>query len=170
MEQVELPTVPPGTAERLNGKRNKTPPPDAGNKLPNRAFWLSRDLMNGTAPVCRWSDRLCCGACTNWTELGRSMTLEPASTLRPFFGEASGGVEKQVRAGVDLTFGQSGQVELLVRNGVGNHCWRAVQADWTGFTFVLWGNIAGVTDSEFLPSALGIGLEQTCGRVRAGVM
>ena len=102
-------------------------------------------------------------------EAGRSFQFGKASTLRPFV-EARAGVETMVRAGVDWTYGALGRSELLVRDGVSGQRYRVVQADWTGFSFVLGADIARVTDSEFLPADRGIALEDTRERVRAGVM
>ncbi|WP_299648754.1 lipid A-modifier LpxR family protein [uncultured Tateyamaria sp.] len=102
-------------------------------------------------------------------EAGRSFQVGKASSLRPFV-EARAGVETLVRAGVDFTYGGLGQGELLVRDGVSGQRYRVVQADWTGFSFVVGADIARVSDSEFLPSERGIGLEETRERVRAGVM
>lgn len=102
-------------------------------------------------------------------EGGRRLTLGERSSLRPFV-EARAGVETLARVGFDWTYGALGQSELLIRDPVTGHRYRAVTSDWSGYSFVLGGDIAYVEDSEFLPDNRGPALEQTRERVRAGVM
>lgn len=102
-------------------------------------------------------------------EAGRNFAVGQSASLRPFV-EARAGVETLVRAGVDFTYGGLGQGELLVRDGVSGQRYDVIRSDWTGFSFVLGGDVARVTDSELLPASSGLDPEDTRERLRAGVM
>jgi hypothetical protein len=102
-------------------------------------------------------------------ETGQSFDLGSRTTLRPFV-EGRAGVETLVRAGFDLTFGELGRDELLVRDSVTGQRYRAITSDWTGYSFVLGADLAHVTASDFLPDDRGIGLSSSRERLRAGVM
>lgn len=102
-------------------------------------------------------------------EMSRDVALTPNLHLRPFV-EGRAGAETMVRAGVDLTFGQIGQRELLVRESVTGQRYRVVRdEDVTGFTFLLGADIAHVADSIYLPEERGYELTESRDRVRAGV-
>ncbi|QUJ76856.1 DUF2219 family protein [Sulfitobacter albidus] len=102
-------------------------------------------------------------------EMGRTLTLSPDLTLRPFV-EARAGAETMVRAGADLTFGGVGAGELLVRESVSGHRYRVIQnADPTGFSFLLGADFAHVADSQYLPDDDGFELTDSRDRLRAGV-
>ncbi|MBY5933822.1 lipid A deacylase LpxR family protein [Tateyamaria omphalii] len=102
-------------------------------------------------------------------EAGRSIAVGGASTLRPFV-EARAGVETMVRAGVDFTYGSLGHGDLLIRDSVSGQRYRAVEGEWSGYSFVLGADIARVSDSKLLPSDRGVTAEDVRERVRAGVM
>lgn len=102
-------------------------------------------------------------------ETGQSFALGGRSNIRPFI-EGRAGVETLVRAGFDLTFGELGRDELLVRDSVTGQRYRAITGDWTGYSFVLGADIAHVADSEFLPDDRGIDVSSSRERLRAGVM
>ena len=102
-------------------------------------------------------------------EMSRDVALTPNLRLRPFL-EGRAGAETMVRAGVDLTFGQIGRGELLVRESVTGHRYRVVRdEDVTGFTFLLGADVAHVADSIYLPEERGYELTESRDRVRAGV-
>lgn len=129
------------------------------------------DLLNVTSP----SDSVRAaqiGNAINPTavvEIGQSFDLGDRTALRPFV-EARAGNETLLRAGFDVTFGDLGRGELLVRDSVTGQRYRAVQADWSGFSFVLGADVAAVSDSEFLPDGGNVALRDTRERIRAGVM
>lgn len=101
-------------------------------------------------------------------EVGRTLSFGQNTRLRPFV-EGRAGAETLLRAGVDLTFGQMGQGELLVRDPVTGHRYRTITRDRSGYSMVLGGDVAHVSDSVFLPSDRGFTLTDTRTRVRAGV-
>lgn len=101
-------------------------------------------------------------------EIGRSMPVGARSVVRPFV-EGRAGNETLLRAGFDLTIGDLGRGELLVRDSVSGHRYRTVQADWSGFSFVFGADIAAVADSAFLPDGGNVALSDTRERLRAGM-
>ncbi|WP_299726431.1 lipid A-modifier LpxR family protein [uncultured Tateyamaria sp.] len=101
-------------------------------------------------------------------EIGRNFTLSDSTVLRPFV-EGRLGNETLGRVGFDLTFGQLGRGELLVRDAVTGHRYRAVEAEWSGYSFVLGADVAAVSDSEFLPEGGSVTLRDTRERLRAGL-
>ena len=102
-------------------------------------------------------------------EMSRDVALTPNLHLRPFL-EGRAGAETMVRAGVDLTFGQIGQGELLVRESVTGQRYRVVSdEEMTGFTFLLGADVAHVADSIYLLEERGYELTESRDRVRAGV-
>ncbi|WP_323780821.1 lipid A-modifier LpxR family protein [Thalassovita sp.] len=101
-------------------------------------------------------------------ELGRDYALGQGATLRPFL-ETRVGVETLLRAGADVTIGQIGRGELLVRDPVSGQRYRTMQNSDAGYTFVLGGDIAKVTDSIYLPTSRGFTLTDSRQRLRAGV-
>ncbi|MEM6759245.1 MAG: lipid A-modifier LpxR family protein [Pseudomonadota bacterium] len=102
-------------------------------------------------------------------EAGRILNSGPNSTVRPFV-EARAGAETLARIGVDWTYGGLGQGELLVRDPVAGQRYRVIEEAWSGFSFTLGADIGHVEHSEFLPDDRGPALEETRGRVRAGLM
>ncbi|MEP1355923.1 MAG: lipid A-modifier LpxR family protein [Tateyamaria sp.] len=101
-------------------------------------------------------------------EVGHNFSLGADTTLRPFV-EARAGNETLARVGLDLTFGDFGRGALLVRDNVTGQRYRAIETEWTGFTYVLGADIAHVLDSEFLPDNDPVSLDKTRERLRAGV-
>lgn len=101
-------------------------------------------------------------------EAARDVFLGSNVTLRPFL-EARAGIETLVRAGMDVTIGQMGQGELLVRDGVSGHRYRTMPLDNGRASFVLGADLASVHDSGLLPSSSGVQARDTRGRLRAGV-
>lgn len=101
-------------------------------------------------------------------EAGRTVDLSATARMRPFL-EARAGVETLVRAGVDVTIGEVGRGELLVRDPVTGQRYRAVSGDFSGTAFVLGADIASVANSAFLPSSSGVTARDSRSRLRAGV-
>ncbi len=102
-------------------------------------------------------------------EIGRSLRLAPAVTLRPF-AEAQVGVETLVRAGVDLSFGHYGEDALMLRDPVSGQRYRAVAGDLVpGLTFTLGGDVARVFDSALLPDGGAAPRKDSRTRLRAGL-
>lgn len=102
-------------------------------------------------------------------EAGRRFALGNGAVLRPFV-EGRAGVETLVRAGFDVTNGGLGQSELLVRDPVTGQRYRAIRADWTGYSFVFGADIAHVDQSTFLPGGGSPSVKKTRQRARAGIM
>lgn len=101
-------------------------------------------------------------------EAGREVALAAGARMRPFI-EARAGAETLLRAGVDVTFGDLGQGELLVRDPVTGQRYRSVKGDAAGFAFVMGGDIAAVSDSVFLPAFSGVVVRDARTRLRAGM-
>ena len=101
-------------------------------------------------------------------EVGREMALSDRSVLRPFV-EARAGAETMLRAGFDLTLGEIGRGELLVRENATGQRYRVIQRPEAGMSFVIGADIAHVADSIYLPEDRGLELSSTRDRVRAGV-
>lgn len=105
---------------------------------------------------------------TGVVEMGRTLSLGQAGLLRPFI-EGRAGAETLVRVGADLSFGNIGHGELLVRDPVTGHRYRTVLNDLAGYSFLVGGDIAYVDHSEFLPSNRGLQTTDHRSRLRAGV-
>ena len=101
-------------------------------------------------------------------EAGREIETGQGLRLRPFL-EGRWGVESLLRAGVDLTLGDVGRGGLLSRDPVTGQRYRTVAGDFSGFAFVMGGDIAAVSDSVYLPASSGVELRDLRTRLRAGV-
>ncbi|MDA5557198.1 lipid A-modifier LpxR family protein [Shimia sp. MMG029] len=101
-------------------------------------------------------------------EMGREMQVGGQTRLRPFV-EARAGDESLVRAGFDVTIGNFGEGELLVRDWVTGHRYRTIRNHQAGWSLVAGADVAHVFDSVYLPEARGYELEDMRSRVRAGV-
>ncbi len=101
-------------------------------------------------------------------EAARSFDVGPAE-IRPFVsGQA--GIETMMRTGVDVTLGTIGTGELMVRDSTSGHRYRAIQNPRNqGFSFVMGGDIAYVSDTVFLPKERGLELTDHRDRLRLGV-
>lgn len=105
-----------------------------------------------------------------------SMTFEAAkdwavgsqTEVRPF-AEFRAGVETFARVGFDLTFGDVGTADLLVRDPVTGHRYRTIKRASQGFSWIVGADIAKVYDSAYLPEDRGYALSDARSRVRAGV-
>ena len=101
-------------------------------------------------------------------EAGHTLVAARATHIRPF-AEARGGVENLLRVGVDVTFGDLVQGELLVRDAVTGQRYRTRPGNQTGFTFLLGADVAGVASSVYLPADKGVVARDTRNRYRGGV-
>jgi len=102
-------------------------------------------------------------------EMGQVLRFAGSSaTVRPYV-EGRAGIETLVRVGADFSFGRTGQNELLVRDPVTGHRYRTTFTEGHGAGFVIGGDVAKVTHSEFLPSDRGLQLTDWRSRMRAGV-
>ena len=101
-------------------------------------------------------------------ELRRSYRLTPGTTLRPF-AEALVGAEDLARVGADLMIGRVGRDDLALRDVVTGQLYPGAVGDGSGVGFVLGGDIAHVSGSDFLPDDFGYEATSTRGRARAGV-
>ena len=101
-------------------------------------------------------------------EFGRTVQMGQSARIRPFL-EGRAGIETLLRVGADFTLGQVGQGELLVRDPVTGYRYRTIRNSIPGFSLVVGGDIAYVSDSEFLPSNQGFKLTDARSRARAGV-
>jgi hypothetical protein len=101
-------------------------------------------------------------------EAGRTIGFGQAARLRPF-AEARAGDESLLRIGADLTFGNLGVGELMVRESITGQRYRVIKAERSEISFVLGADIAHVFDSVYLPEDRGYVLTDTRERVRAGI-
>ncbi len=102
-------------------------------------------------------------------EVGRSYDLGNAMSFRPFVG-AEAGLETLVRVGGDLTIGQFGRGDMLVRDAVTGQRYRAVRMNRTpGLSLVVGADVAHVASSHLLPSDGPAPLDPTRTRVRLGL-
>ncbi len=100
-------------------------------------------------------------------EIGRSFALG-AVQARPF-AEARAGVETLVRIGADLTIGDLGRDDLMLRDVITGQRYRGVEGSHgSGLSLTLGGDMAQVLDSALLPSG-GVQAEDRRYRLRAGL-
>lgn len=107
-------------------------------------------------------------ALTGVAEVGYDMEIGENASLRPFI-EARAGDETLLRAGFDLTFGQFGRDELLVRDPVSGQRYQTTFQNRPGWSFLLGADIAMVDSSIYLPASSGVTPEETRERYRLGV-
>tara|TARA_R110002049_G_scaffold23781_3_gene84472 strand:+ start:82486 stop:83403 length:918 start_codon:yes stop_codon:yes gene_type:complete len=142
--------------------------PNTGLGSLQRAF---HDLLDTTGPSSTMLDNQIGNGVhpTFVGEVGRSVDLGHNMRLRPFV-EARAGAETLLRVGADLTIGDIGQGELLIRDITTGQRYRSIQnPDLGGFSFVLGADIAHVADSIYLPENRGFVLTDRRDRLRAGV-
>ncbi|KAJ55105.1 hypothetical protein ACMU_15225 [Actibacterium mucosum KCTC 23349] len=87
---------------------------------------------------------------------------------RPFI-EAQVGVENFVRLGHDFVIGDLGRDDVWVRDAVTGQLYPATHTAGPGYSVVLGGDIAMVTDSRLLRESDGFSLTNARTRLRAGV-
>lgn len=102
-------------------------------------------------------------------EIGRDLALGGESRLRPYI-EARAGLETLLRVGADVTFGQLGQDDLMLRDSGTGVRFRAVEGTRTeGISLTLGGDVARVFDTALLPAGGAAVASDSRYRVRAGV-
>lgn len=101
-------------------------------------------------------------------EMGQSFSMGANASVRPFL-EARVGDETLVRAGFDVTIANFGQSDLLVRDPITGLRYRTIQQRDEGMAFFFGADVAYVDSSIYLPGSSGVALENTRGRIRAGV-
>ncbi|NBE06776.1 lipid A-modifier LpxR family protein [Paragemmobacter ruber] len=102
-------------------------------------------------------------------EVGRTLTLGPNSTFRPFL-EAQAGAETLVRVGGDFTFGQFTTGALMLRDTSTGQRYRGVAGSGSeGLSLIMGGDIAEVYDSEYFLAGDAITPSDTRKRLRAGL-
>lgn len=107
-------------------------------------------------------------AVTGVAELGYILELGEGARLRPFV-EARAGDETLLRAGFDLTIGQFGHDELLVRDPVSGQRYQTTYQKRPGWSFLAGADFAHVDSSIYLPSSGAAQLEDTRTRYRLGL-
>lgn len=101
-------------------------------------------------------------------EIGRSFRISQALDIRPFV-ELRAGDETLARIGADVTIGSVGKGELLSRESITGQRYRLIYRSSPGFSFVVGGDMAYVSDSVYLPQDRGYQLTDRRDRLRAGV-
>jgi hypothetical protein len=100
-------------------------------------------------------------------EIGRSFGAGQVAA-RPF-AEARVGVESLLRVGADITIGQLGRDDLMLRDVTTGQRYRAVEGTRDeGMSLVLGGDLTRVLDTALLPTG-GVAAEDNRYRLRAGV-
>ena len=100
-------------------------------------------------------------------EIGHSFSLGSVQA-RPF-AEARAGVETLVRIGADLTIGDLGRDDLMLRDVTTGQRYRAVEGSRdSGLSLTLGGDLAQVLDTALLPPG-GVQAEDQRYRLRAGL-
>lgn len=100
-------------------------------------------------------------------EIGRSFAVG-AVQARPF-AEARAGAETLVRIGADVTIGDLGRDDLMLRDVTTGQRYRGVEGSRdTGLSLTLGGDLAQVLDSALLPPG-GVQAEDQRYRLRAGL-
>lgn len=102
-------------------------------------------------------------------EMGRSFALGSAVQARPFV-EARAGVETLLRIGGDITIGDLGRDDLMLRDVTTGQRYRAVEGDRdNGISLTMGGDLAQVFDSALLPDGGAATLSDQRYRLRAGL-
>lgn len=102
-------------------------------------------------------------------ELGRSFALGGSVQARPFV-EARVGLETLVRIGGDITIGQLGRDDLMLRDVSTGHRYRGVEGNRDeGLSLTLGGDVAQVFDTALLPDGGAAVASDTRYRLRAGL-
>lgn len=101
-------------------------------------------------------------------EVGRTFNASQMVDIRPF-AEFRAGDETLARIGADLTFGTVTKGELLSRESITGQRYRLIYRSAPGFSFVVGGDVAYVSDSVYLPEDRGYQLTGRRDRARAGM-
>ena len=101
-------------------------------------------------------------------EIGQTFSLSPSLDIRPFV-EVRAGDETLARVGADITIGTVTKGELLSRESITGQRYRLIYQSAPGYSLVVGGDIAYVSDSVYLPENRGYQLTSHRDRLRAGV-
>lgn len=102
-------------------------------------------------------------------EIGRSFAFGDSLQARPFVA-AQAGVETLLRVGGDITIGQLGRQDLMLRDVTTGTRYRAVEgARREGISLTLGGDLAHVVDTALLPSGGAVTASDDRYRLRAGL-
>lgn len=101
-------------------------------------------------------------------EMGRTLRVSQRMDIRPF-AELRAGDETLARIGADLTIGPVTKGELLSRESITGQRYRLIYRSAPGFSFVVGGDMALVSDSVYLPEDRGYQLTNRRDRARAGL-
>lgn len=105
---------------------------------------------------------------TGVAEVGYEVEVSENARIRPFV-EARAGDETLLRAGFDLTIGQFGHDELLVRDPISGQRYQTTYQNRQGWSFLAGADFAVVDSSIYLPASFGVTLEDTRERYRLGL-
>ncbi len=105
---------------------------------------------------------------TGVAEIGYVVEFTDNARLRPFV-EARAGDETLLRAGFDLTLGQFGHDELLVRDPVSGQRYQTTYQNRPGWSVLAGADVAYVDSSIYLPASSGVTLQDNRKRVRLGL-
>lgn len=100
-------------------------------------------------------------------EIARDIAFA-GGAVRPFV-EIQAGARTLARAGVDVTLGQFGQGGLRMRDPVTGQRVAGISGTDAGWSALVGADLAHVESSVFLPEDRGYSVEDTRGRLRAGV-
>jgi len=101
-------------------------------------------------------------------EFGREWDLGQSVRARPFVSLRAGD-ETLARAGVDITIGQVGRSELLVRDKITGQRYRTMRSGPKGWSGVIGFDAAYVADSAYLPNSGTVSLKHDRYRARLGL-
>lgn len=102
-------------------------------------------------------------------EWGLPLRMGDRALLRPFV-EMQTGVEEIARIGADVLIGRVGQRDLMLRDAVTGHRYRATRDDARGLAVVAGADWARVGDSLWLPEDRGFAARDERWRTRLGVI
>lgn len=101
-------------------------------------------------------------------EMSLPIRVGDRATLRPFV-ELQYGAEDIARVGADVILGPVGHSDLMIRDQITGHLYRAVEGNETGFGVILGADFAAVGESIYFPASFGTEAEDERIRARAGV-
>jgi hypothetical protein len=101
-------------------------------------------------------------------EIGREWNLGRSTRIRPF-ASLRAGDETLARVGVDVTFGQVGRSELLIRDKITGQRYRTMRSGPKGVSGVVGFDAAYVADSAYIPNSGSVSLKRERYRARLGL-
>lgn len=101
-------------------------------------------------------------------ELGREWDLGRNTRVRPF-ASLRAGDETLARVGMDVTFGQVGRSELLVRDKITGQRYRTMRFGPKGVSGIFGFDAAYVADSAYIPNSGAVSLKHERYRARLGL-